>query len=166
VCGAVIRACHIAFRPIMTEPMEQRYCIKFCQRLGDSKVETIWKIQQAFGDDGMGATLIKEWFNCFKDACTLADSDQRSGRPLTSWNANVIENVRSLIMEDHRLTVREIADEVGISAGSAHSIEQRICTCAEWCQNLCPSCFHRSNNSSALRSHGTCWSVPTGILSS
>jgi AraC-like DNA-binding protein len=70
----------------------------------------------------MGATQIKEWFNCFKDGCTLADSDQRSGRPSTSRNANVIENVRSLILEDHSLTVQEIADEVGISRGSAHSI--------------------------------------------
>jgi hypothetical protein len=32
--------------------------------------------------------------------------------------ANVIENVRSLILEDHRLSVQEIAD----STDSAHSI--------------------------------------------
>jgi transposase len=70
----------------------------------------------------MGATQIKEWFNRFKDGRTLADSDQRSGRPSTSRNANVIENVRSLILEDRRLTVQEIADVVGISTGSAHSI--------------------------------------------
>jgi histone-lysine N-methyltransferase SETMAR len=106
----------------MTEHMEQRCCIKFCQKIGDSKVETIQKIQQAFGDDSMGATQIKEWFNRFKDDRTLVDSDQRSGRPSTSRNANVIENVRSLILEDHRLTIREIADEVGISIVSAHSI--------------------------------------------
>jgi hypothetical protein len=29
----------------------------------------------------MGATQIKEWFNRFRDGHTLADSDQRSGRP-------------------------------------------------------------------------------------
>jgi hypothetical protein len=51
--------------------------------------------QQAFGDDAMGATQIKEWFNRFKDGLTLADSDQCSGRPSTSQNANVFENVRS-----------------------------------------------------------------------
>jgi hypothetical protein len=67
-------------------------------------VETIWKIQQAFGDDAIGATQIKEWFNCVKDGRTLADSDQCSGRP-SSRNANVIENVRSLILEDRRLIV-------------------------------------------------------------
>jgi hypothetical protein len=38
----------------MTERLEQRYCIKFCQKLGDILVETIHKIQQAFGDDEMG----------------------------------------------------------------------------------------------------------------
>jgi hypothetical protein len=65
---------------------------------------------------------IKGWFNRFKDDCTLADSDQHSRRPSTSRNANIIENVRSLILEDCRLTVREIADENGISTGSAHSI--------------------------------------------
>jgi hypothetical protein len=106
----------------MTERMEQWYCIKFCQKLEDSKAETIRKVQQAFGDDAMGATQIKEWFNRFKDGRTLVDSDQRSGRPSTSRNANVIENVHSLILECRCLTVREIADEGGISTGSAHSI--------------------------------------------
>jgi hypothetical protein len=42
----------------MIERVEQRYCIKFCQKLGDSKVETFRKIQQAFGDDAMGAAQI------------------------------------------------------------------------------------------------------------
>jgi hypothetical protein len=46
----------------MTERLEQRYCIKFCQKLEDSKVETIRKIRQAFGDDAMGAMQIKEWY--------------------------------------------------------------------------------------------------------
>jgi hypothetical protein len=106
----------------MTESVEQRYCIKFCQKLGDSKAETIQKIQQAFGDDAMGAMQIKECFNRFKDGRTLADSDQHSRRPSTSRNADVIENLRSLILEDRRLTVQEIADKVRISTGSAHSI--------------------------------------------
>jgi hypothetical protein len=49
----------------MTERLEQRYCIKFCQKLGDTQVETIHKIQQAFGDDAMGITEIEEWLNFF-----------------------------------------------------------------------------------------------------
>jgi hypothetical protein len=47
----------------MTERIEQRYCIKFCHTLGDTQVETIRKIQQAFVDDAMSITRIKEWYN-------------------------------------------------------------------------------------------------------
>jgi hypothetical protein len=68
----------------MTEQLEQRYCIKFCQKLGDSQVETIWKIQWVFSEDAMGITQIKEWYNRFKDGRMSVESDARSGRPSTS----------------------------------------------------------------------------------
>jgi ribosomal protein S14 len=150
----------------MTERVEQQYCIKFCQKLGDSKAETIWKVQQAFGDDAMGATQIKEWFNRFKGGRTLVNSDQRSGRPSASLNANVIENVRSMILEDCRLTVREIADEVGISTGSAHSILTEDLHMCRVVAKFVPKLLSQEQQSSAFRSRGTCWSAPTGILSS
>jgi len=47
----------------MTEQLEQRHCIKFCQKLGASQVETTRKIQRVFGDDATGITQIKEWYN-------------------------------------------------------------------------------------------------------
>jgi len=65
----------------MTERVDQRYCITFCHKLGDSQSETIRKIQQVFGDDAMGVTQIKEWFNRFKNGRTSVESEQRSGRP-------------------------------------------------------------------------------------
>jgi hypothetical protein len=80
----------------MTERLEQRYCIKFCQKLGDTQAETICKIQQAFGDNAMGVTQIKEWFNCFKHGRMSVDSDQRSRRPSMSRNADVININMSL----------------------------------------------------------------------
>ena len=54
----------------MTERIEQRYCIKFCQKLGDSKSETIYKVQQVVGDNATGVTQTKEWFNRLKNGCT------------------------------------------------------------------------------------------------
>jgi len=38
----------LLFSAKMTERLEQRYCIKFCQNLDDSQVETIRKIQRVF----------------------------------------------------------------------------------------------------------------------
>ncbi|KAJ4426506.1 hypothetical protein ANN_27320, partial [Periplaneta americana] len=112
----------LKFSRKMTERIEQRYCIKFCQKLGDSQSQTIRKIQQVFGEDAMGVTQIKEWFNRFKDGRTSAESEQRCGRPQTARSAAVVERVRNLVMADHRLTVREIAEEVGVSKDSAHAI--------------------------------------------
>ncbi|XP_049271908.1 histone-lysine N-methyltransferase SETMAR-like [Rhipicephalus sanguineus] len=106
----------------MTERLEQRYCIKFCQKLGDSQVETIGKIKTAFGDDAMSRTQIKEWYNRFKDGRTSVESEPRSGRPSTCRNDQVITEVNAVVMRDRRVTMREIAEEVGISTFSAHSI--------------------------------------------
>ena len=105
----------------LTEWLEQCYCIKFCQKLGDTQVETIQKIQQAFGDDAMSITWIKEWYNRFKDGSTSVDSE-RHGRPSTCRSDNVINQVRTLVMQDRHITVRELADKVGVSIGSAHTI--------------------------------------------
>ncbi|XP_037515701.1 protein GVQW3-like [Rhipicephalus sanguineus] len=105
----------------MTERLEQRYCIKFCQKLGDSQVETIGKIKTAFGDDAMSRTQIKEWYNRFKDGRTSVESEPRSGRPSTCRNDQVIAEVNAVVMRGRRVTIREIAEEVGISTFSAHS---------------------------------------------
>ncbi|PNF32294.1 hypothetical protein B7P43_G16679 [Cryptotermes secundus] len=106
----------------MKEQFGQRYCIKFSQKLGDTQVETIHKIQQAFGDDAMSNSWIKEWYNHFKDGRTSVDSEPCSGRPSTSRNENVIEQVQTLVMEDRRITVRELANEIGVGTGLVHSI--------------------------------------------
>ena len=76
-------------------------------------MEIIRKIQQAFRE---------EWYNRFKDGSTSVDSESRHGRPSTSGNDNVINQVRTLVMQNRRITVRELADEVGVSIGSVHTI--------------------------------------------
>ena len=84
---------------VMTESMEQRYCIRFCQKLGNNQTETIQKIQQA-----LSQTQIKEWFNCFKTGQTSMESEVPSGRPSTSRNEDVIEKVRQIVMKNRPLT--------------------------------------------------------------
>jgi hypothetical protein len=55
-CVSVVNARQIVNYCKIMEQLEQRYCIKFCQKLGDTQVETIQKIQQAFRDDTMSIT--------------------------------------------------------------------------------------------------------------
>jgi orotate phosphoribosyltransferase-like protein len=51
-----------------------------------------------------------------------ADGDRHSGRQPTSQNADAIDRVWPSIMEERRLTIREIADEVEISRGTTNTV--------------------------------------------
>ena len=70
----------------------------------------------------MSITRIKERYNRFKDGATSVDSEPRHSRPSTSRNDNGIKEVRTLVMQDCRITVRELTDRVGVSIGSVHTI--------------------------------------------
>ena len=105
----------------MSGCIEQRYCIKICQKLSDTQVQTIQKTQQAFGDEAMGITQIKEWYKRLKQGETSVESKPWSGRPSTSRNDELIAKFRRIMMEECRITINEIAGEVGISTGSAHT---------------------------------------------
>ena len=96
----------------MTERIEQRYCIKFCQKLGDTQVETIRKIQPAFGNEALSPTQIKQWFKHFKDGRASVESDPRWGRPSTSRKEEVMDQVCEKVREDRRSTVQEIVAKV------------------------------------------------------
>ena len=85
----------VLFSAKMTERLEQRQCIKFCQKLGDSQVETIRKIQRVFGDDAMGITQNKECYNRFKYDPTSVERVARAGNPSTSRNDELIDQVRT-----------------------------------------------------------------------
>ena len=58
-CVSVVNGRRIVSYSKMAERFEQPYCIKFCQKHGDTQVETVRKIQEAFGDDAMSITRIK-----------------------------------------------------------------------------------------------------------
>lgn len=48
--------------------------------------------------------------------------DQHSAHPPSSRNDKVLAEVLDLVGEDQRLTIREVAEEVGVSFGSCQSI--------------------------------------------
>jgi hypothetical protein len=70
----------------------------------------------------MGITQIKEWYNRFKDNRTSVEIDARSNKLSTNRNDELTDQVRTLVMQDRRVTVRELVEEVGISTGSVHFI--------------------------------------------
>jgi len=68
----------------------------------------------------MSRTQCYEWFKHFKEGRMSFGEDPRPGRPSTSTNDDHVERVHAAIRGNRRLTIREVADEVGISIGSCH----------------------------------------------
>jgi len=70
----------------------------------------------------MSRTQCYEWFKHFKEGRMSVSEDPRPGRPSTSTNDDHVKRVRAVIRGNRRLTVREVADEVGIGIASCHQI--------------------------------------------
>jgi len=79
-------------------------------------------LQQAFGDECMSRTQCFEWYSRFKTGRMSIDEDPQSGRPSTSTDDVHIDAVSDLILQNRRFTIREIAEDVGISFGSCQAI--------------------------------------------
>ena len=79
-------------------------------------------LQHAYGEDGLSRTQYYEWYQRSKSGRTSIEYDPKSGRPSSSTDDDHIENVRSVIRENRRLTVREVFEKVRICKSSCHTI--------------------------------------------
>ena len=70
----------------------------------------------------MSCTQVYEWFKCFKDGHESVESDEHSGRPLTSKSDCSVELVCAAVRENCRITIHELADDLNICFGSVQSI--------------------------------------------
>jgi hypothetical protein len=95
--------------------LEERVCVKFCFKLGKTATETWLMLQQAFGDELTSRTPCCEGDSQFKTRRTSIEEDPRSGRPSMSTDDVHIEAVHDLILQNHCFTIREIAEDVGIT---------------------------------------------------
>jgi len=93
-------------------------CVLCCCKLGKNFTETFQLLNQAHGEDCMSLTQCYEWFKRFKEGRMSVGEDPRPGRPSTSTNDDHVDRVRAVFRGNRCLTVREVADEVGISVGS------------------------------------------------
>ena len=79
-------------------------------------------LQQTCGEDAIGRTQVLDWFRRFKEGRTSVESDSRSGRPSTSRNEEMIAKVRTIVRNNRRFTIREIADDYRFSVGTCDAV--------------------------------------------
>ena len=65
---------------IESEPLEERYAIKFCCKLGKNATETYGMLQPTFGQCCMNQASVFEWQKSFKEGRESVRDDERCGR--------------------------------------------------------------------------------------
>ena len=81
-----------------------------------------------FGKSTTSRTQVQLWYNLFKEDLADVNGDARPGRPSTSKTDENIEAMKKMILANRRITIRELADDVGISFFSCKAIfTKRAC---------------------------------------
>ena len=96
--------------------VEHRINPKFLVRLEKTPTEALRLLQEVCGDDTISRTRLFEWHRRFSEERELVEDDHRSGRPSTSRTNENVKRVRQKVRSDCRLTVRMIADELGMNS--------------------------------------------------
>ncbi len=101
---------------------EMRANIKFLTKLDWKPGKIIEALQQVYGDSSPSKSVVYDWIKRFKDGRDDLKDDPREGRPSTAKNERTVALVQNLVDKDRRITIDMIANETGISHGSAFSI--------------------------------------------
>ena len=77
----------------------------------------------SFGESTMSRTQVQLWYNRFKEGREdVSDDARRPDHPSTSTTDENIKAVKKMILDNRRITIRDVADDVGISFGSCQAI--------------------------------------------
>lgn len=106
----------------MSHSVDQRICIKFCVLNEISGANAFKMLQKAYPDSHMSQASAYNWYKSFKEGRTEVEDLPHERRPQTSINEGNIEKVKEMVLENRRATIREIADDMGISFGSVQTI--------------------------------------------
>lgn len=107
---------------VANKKMEQRINLKFLVKLRKSPTECFKLLKEVYGKDVMSRARVFEWHKRFKSGREEVEDDPRSGRPSTSKTDENIARVKQLVRSDRRLTVRMMADDLGLKRESVRTI--------------------------------------------
>ncbi|KAM8719386.1 hypothetical protein ACLKA7_012010 [Drosophila subpalustris] len=109
----------------LEKPTAQKFYAKVMERsytFKDVNYVVLKNKMRLFRTQYISKSTICDWYSNFKRGRTSTEDSKRSGRPKEVIIPEIIRQVRQIVLTDRRVKVREIAETVGISTGSAVSI--------------------------------------------
>ena len=118
--------------------LEQRTNIKFLVKLGKSGNEIREMSVQVYRDSAMKKTAVYKWVKRFSEGRKGVTDEERSGRPATSRTEENIAKVCQIVCENHRLTVRSIAEKMNIDRETVRKIFTEDLDTRKVCAKIVP----------------------------
>ena len=97
------------------EKNQYRSLIRFIFLDGKTCEEIKVKLHAVYKDHAPSMTTIRYWFNEFKRGRTSVFDEKRPARPIEVTTEDIIKKNHDIVLADHRVKIREIADIVDIS---------------------------------------------------
>jgi transposase len=118
--------------------IEYRAVMKYLVMKGKKAKEIFEDLTETYLNFSPSYATIKRWTRLFQQGRESIEDDPHPGRPQTVVTEENVKKVENLILQDRRIRVRQIADELKIST--------IICTCPRYADVGCPKCLLRLKN--------------------
>ncbi|XP_014768137.1 protein GVQW3-like [Octopus bimaculoides] len=79
-------------------------------------------MKEVYGDDAQSCNIVKYWHYQFKCGRTSVETAPIHGRQHSATDDNTIHKIEAAILDDRRITIRTLPQEVKTSVGSVENI--------------------------------------------
>ena len=83
-------------------------------------------LQKAYGDLTMSQKNVYKWYRDFKEGRERVNDLERPRRPLRPTDDQHVNQIKELVHKYRRLTIRDLADTIGISRRSLNTVSNDI----------------------------------------
>ena len=114
--------------------IEHRAVIEFFTRKGLNAIEISKELDNVYQDSAPSYRTVAKWVAEFKDPERAFEDAPRMSRPSTIIANENIEAVERIVMRDRQISIRRLAEELGIPKTTIHEIMnnhmgmKKVCT--------------------------------------
>uniref|UniRef100_A0A0K8WBT5 Mos1 transposase HTH domain-containing protein n=1 Tax=Bactrocera latifrons TaxID=174628 RepID=A0A0K8WBT5_BACLA len=110
----------------MEKRIEQRACLKFCASNEVTATESLKMLQKCFGEHTLSRSQVFSWHKAFSEGREVVENLPHACRPSTSVNDSNVDKVTERVLENRRVGIRDIAEDLNISYGSTQQILNNV----------------------------------------
>ena len=122
------------------EKSEFHVLIKHYILMGKNTVQAKQWLPKCYSDSAPSETTVKRWYADFKCSYTDTNHAERWGHPNSAVVPENTKKLHKIVLADHKLKLRKIAEELKISEGSVfiilHEHLSMIKLCSKWVLHL------------------------------